>query len=383
MNEAPTLINGPINVVRMKGIVENVEKIIYIFMDIHIDVGHQTQCDEFESIDVARYFAQNIKKAGKPLDILYEMQKWEFEYSSVYRERYIDEIQKIFKKEYHFKKNKAQPSKSNKLVRLHYMDIRNGYFSDINKTSDEIELIIDKIACKRQIDHGQLHMLIASLKKLHELIGKFDKQLFTSKSTNNDSSRDIEKIKTHYKHKGVKNNMRHMFDYIKHANISSKKLIRDILDKLENVDNFIYDANELVLISKPKKMYRYGYNNDIDDLIQYLVSHYKKIWYEFFYAFVIFTDIYLLRRFLDKDYIKTAITYTGSAHSINYIFHLSKYYNFKVTHASYSTEKNMAKLNKIIHDTKNLNEVYKIEKLLYPPIFKQCSDLKDFPNNFE
>ena len=50
---------------------------------------------------------------------------------------------------------------------------------------------------------------------------------------------------------------------------------------------------------------------------------------------VTFMDVYFLRRFLDKKYITNTVTYTGINHSINYIYALVKYFDFKITHASY------------------------------------------------
>ena len=44
------------------------------------------------------------------------------------------------------------------------------------------------------------------------------------------------------------------------------------------------------------------------------------------------TDVYFLRRILDKDYITTILSYTGSAHSANIIYILVKYFDFTVTH---------------------------------------------------
>ena len=38
-------INGPTNVVRLEGKVNNIKKVIYVFFDFHIEPNFQTTCD--------------------------------------------------------------------------------------------------------------------------------------------------------------------------------------------------------------------------------------------------------------------------------------------------------------------------------------------------
>jgi hypothetical protein len=49
------------------------------------------------------------------------------------------------------------------------------------------------------------------------------------------------------------------------------------------------------------------------------------------------TDLYFLRRFLDKKYIKNCILYTGSFHMVNLIYLLVKYFNYELTHSYYQS----------------------------------------------
>ena len=49
----------------------------------------------------------------------------------------------------------------------------------------------------------------------------------------------------------------------------------------------------------------------------------------------VITDLYFLRRFLDKKYIKNGIIYTGSSHMIDLIYLLTKYFNYELTHTYY------------------------------------------------
>ena len=38
-------ISGPINVIRLEGIVNGIKKVITLFMDIHLDEEDQTKCE--------------------------------------------------------------------------------------------------------------------------------------------------------------------------------------------------------------------------------------------------------------------------------------------------------------------------------------------------
>jgi hypothetical protein len=46
---------------------------------------------------------------------------------------------------------------------------------------------------------------------------------------------------------------------------------------------------------------------------------------------VVITDLYFMRRFLDKKYIKNGILYTGLYHFYNISYLLVKYFNYKIT----------------------------------------------------
>ena len=94
-----------------------------------------------------------------------------------------------------------------------------------------------------------------------------------------------------------------------------------------------------------------------------------------------FIDMYFLRRFLDKDYVQNGIVYAGIAHSMSYIYMLIKYYDFKITNVSYLKEgETIESATKKIKDQTVSNP--NIDELFYPPSLYQCSNLSDFPKNF-
>ena len=93
-------------------------------------------------------------------------------------------------------------------------------------------------------------------------------------------------------------------------------------------------------------------------------------------------DIYMLRRFLDKSYITNAISYTGAAHSANYVEILMRDFGFKITHAAYSSmgTTDMQALNAEIK--RRLDAKESIYNLFVALPLQQCSDLTSFPENF-
>ena len=116
-----TLINGPINIVRLKGEVNNVHKIVYFYFDIHLDIKKQTKCNyEKKSIDVDKYLEHVFKNTKKPLDFFMEIRNEQFEKLSKmkkiknlfsFNERYIFQMIKLFNKYFLDKEKKTKKYK--------------------------------------------------------------------------------------------------------------------------------------------------------------------------------------------------------------------------------------------------------------------------------
>ena len=75
MSNDKILINGPFNTIRMEGMVGNIKKIIYLFLDIHLSTDEQTKCDGYDNMDIANYIYKNIKNTKFPLDVFMEIRK--------------------------------------------------------------------------------------------------------------------------------------------------------------------------------------------------------------------------------------------------------------------------------------------------------------------
>src|SRR6266480_4095887 len=99
------IINGPLNVVRLEGTVFGIKKVLYVFMDIHKNVEHETKCPGYIGTDVVNLIAKEIKKANKTIDFFLETFPSVFSqplFGTEYRNKYILELRELFKVEVSF-----------------------------------------------------------------------------------------------------------------------------------------------------------------------------------------------------------------------------------------------------------------------------------------
>lgn len=397
-----TQINGPINVLRMEGDVFGIKKVIYIFMDYHLPIDHQTRCPNFTSLDIYQYLAINLKKSDHPIDFMFEItEEYIGKESYKYKEIYIKEVTDFFKSE--FSKNK---SKSNNLVRYHYVDVRDYLFDTINQYDNTLENIMDNVYANSYWGKYVFDNILLNLEGIVEELNYWDSLLFgdlrsipkrtssnlkrLSEDTNINENvkknikkvpKFILKIRERYKNKKVHDNFKLMFDYI-------KKLIKETLQICFDMVNEITkqgSSSNVGTLTYSKCLGTYFWGDvfcDRIDIVMNLRKKHQELSWKMLLLFSKMMDIFFLRRFLDKDYITHAIIYTGGAHSITYVQHLITKYNFKITHASYSAEKNLSKLNTYLAKFLDPSDVIEYEKMLYPHLLVQCSDLSHFPKNF-
>ena len=138
-------INGPINFAHLRGSIDGIDKNIYFFMDSHYDLDNQTRCESFNSIDISQYLYQKIIEAKKPLDFFMEIRSTNIDtIITNKRDIYIKEVISLFKSEYIVEKEEDNKiirySKSNPIVKLHYLDVR-----DHLKLFDVLNIIEDDI----------------------------------------------------------------------------------------------------------------------------------------------------------------------------------------------------------------------------------------------
>lgn len=422
-------ISGPTNVVRLEGQIAGINKVLYLFMDYHMPPGMETECSNIYTKDVKQYFTETFQKlndSDKMYDFIIETRPSEIyppaQFIDSYMKRkdiYIVSIIKLFAQLFNFDKDKNQVKISDvfKNIRLHYLDVRDyigfqilyNLVYEINNKTYYLSMCTD---CNIEIMNG----IIVSLKNLKQELDKFNNifkqsdksedgqeiqnkkhvQLIKTENTstrscqncppvnepNNDATRQIiNKLRNRYNHNEIKAVINKLIDNIieKLSNISQD--IEEITKIINNFANLLFETkNKLIKNDKPLLEYTHGLSSrNIRLMINeiYDMAYYIQI--SILHKFSEMTDLFFLRRFLDKDYITNAIVYSGAYHSQNYIKILVQEFNFKITHYSYSAIQDINQLN---NEIKNRDPSDLLSDLFDQGEILQCSDLTTFPKNF-
>lgn len=413
-------VNGPINVIRMEGEVNGIKKIIYLFMDLHIDLSEESECKNLFSKDIDKYLVENFKKlndSDKIYDFFLEIDpermqniSYGYNYPINLRDNYIGQVIKMFQKIFVYEpdENKVYVSDYFRNIRLHYIDVRSYYqlmMSDIINSMNTmvismwknidinlniLDLLSDRLVMS--IDHFQTIIdIINTYQKGKSLdVAKFSVIKYTNsrKQTPNQSQPEpshteklyylLKKTFEKYKHKNIRDKLEKMLETIKNDLTDSIKEFDSMLGIVNTIKTTIVDTTNR-LIYTINETYEYGPDPTfIRNMLLYLINSMSKLKYHHVTTFINFMDAYFLRRFLDKDYITNAITYTGASHTTTYVMVLAKDFGFKITHVAYASINNIDELNSVILKS----DVIDLKKIFFPPNLSQCSDISHFPKMF-
>jgi len=391
------LINGPINAARLEGM----NKTVHLFMDWHNPLNSQTKCDNIKSTDIDKYLIKIFDSAtekDKIYDFFFEIRPTKIKENVINnKDIYIGEVVEMFKKVFVIDKNKVSMSKEFPKVRLHYIDIRdyaNNAYGGMFQLNDYIYRVIRSGYINTQdIDHikGLLGNDLYYVDYISNLLYpnkpiKLDKPKSTIPSTRYtvkemDDIIDnlIDKIKNKYKNENnkkiinqiinneLKNTIDEYYGYVKEFS--------DLLDKLKGKL-----STSMTDLDISEKYIGYGIAGaQIEYMFYELSLCNQRVESAELQIFSLLTDLFFVRRFVDKEYITNGIAYTGIAHSTNYIYILCKYFGFDITHYVYLKESP----KKVIDIIKKLNDPVDLAKYIYPPVLKQCSDITLFPKIIE
>lgn len=354
----PEFINGPTNFAHLKGIINGIEKDIYLFFDKHLDINNQTRCKSFDSIDISYYLYTIIEKSKDFLDFFMEIRTSQLEKTITNKKDiYINEVINLFKSEFDIIKDNNEEnvkySKTNSRVRLHYLDIRDhlGIFY-LNEIITKIKKYLNLLNEDEKNKNKYIQKILIYIKKISneiELLNKNIKEVIKNNHIIYDKINDkqkyyLNKVLNKYHNNVLSQGINIFLDVHYNAIIKSiESVIININSML--INQFLFDI---------KQMDEY-----INQLSNYIIQ---------LYCF--FTDAYLLRRVLDKNYVKKCIIYSGGAHSINYIFFLVKYCNFRIIKIHNSSERDVNTLMNKINKEWYSFDVYKL--FLFNKIYIQC-----------
>jgi len=402
MIEKDVFISGPINIVRLEGDVlsnqETIKKTLYLFFDIHVGT---TECIDIKSINIEKYLYKIIDKQNKTHpQISYDLFLETFssrisDYDSGLKgEVYLEHMRKFFSY-----LDKDDKHKSIKNLRLHYFDVRDVFtmekFTPNGSLFSKLRYLIRTIAFEHNTHPGSfkacdeiLAIHIKKITQMHFLFSNEIKYIKSDKRVDSDDINDnldeltydifmnniIYKLKYKYNNKNIEDKLNKIIN-IYLTNLSTellenlkklRKMLTEVQDTSKEHHDDLYKSGSLYEeIKLNKKLYNFHEFSLIvfDKLRKLLVN---------------LTDVFFIRRYLDKNYINHGLHYAGAYHSTNVINILVKYFDFKITNVTYAS----IPIDEMEAKFKKSTDVYDLRKFVIPSRLYQCSNLKGFPANF-
>ena len=133
---------------------------------------------------------------------------------------------------------------------------------------------------------------------------------------------------------------------------------------IQDIDKIISEIIGILSRYKINKIIEKN-NNFLDNLL----SAFNELDIFVIKLYTMITDIYFLRRILDKNYIKNIITYCGRYHAFNYIYFLIKFCDFKIIKIYDSHDLTINDIIEKFKEIEYIQEIYILFKLEKP---KQC-----------
>lgn len=399
MSKTTNYVDGPFNSVRLVGSIGSIEKVIYLFSDIHYSPEYQSKCADFHSTDVVKYLASNFatisSQSNKTYDFIMETRPGDYSTISEKKidNRYISRIEKFIRQitKINLKTNKVMPLDYFNNIRIHFSDIR--YIIEIVMINIEnINNALDYYDGKTADNLINLFVTFIELTKTHVNIldkyintsAKFNQKIKTFDYDMSDKSSMmlyfeyyISKLTNNYKHPEVKSvvlEMLKIFKSLLEENISTTHKLIDLV-KLDK--QIVINPDDLQIEEfADEKIYKFGGFNIYNKIN--INNKYSNVYNKCTIAYAILMDSYFIRRICDKDYITNIIMYGGGSHINNYIYFLCHKFGFKLTHCANCKSNKISEINKEImsHNLDNMCEI------TFPDKINQCSDMSSFPKNF-
>lgn len=373
---------GPLAVYRLEGEINGIKKVIYLFGEFHVI---RKKCENEVSLEMYQYMAREFRKIEKSkkdkvYDLFLEihMNKNDTGNNGTYAYA-IDDLRNYFSKKLNLENKKIILSKS-KNVRFHLLDFRIGIIRNfinniytLNQNLNNDYYPENKINEFLKLIDQLLNLLKSKIKPNMDIYEIISKKGNDSYENMNELIHNIGyKIRFSYKNHDIK--------------IILAKYYNDIIKNIQKFEKYVNDNHEdmkkikvfdkLVIIKKDNT---FSYNDYVK------IENYNFNLYNLREminnSFVLLTDLYSLRRFLDKDYVTNVVQYNGALHTMNMIYILVNDFNFNLTH---STVENLTNENlKEAVKKSKINDLSHLFETALPQQFTQCVDLSNFPSNFD
>jgi hypothetical protein len=354
-------INGPVNIIRLEGYINNVKKILYIYSDWHLEPYAQTNCNVNGAVDIDLFLDTSFSNVDHTVDFFFEVNLKNIQkYNRKFKSRYIDNVAQLFSRNFNINiNNKVKTSSKYNNVRLHYIDIRDDKYI-LKEYLDKIHsLYFNRIYYSDYIinindNESFLNFWVEELDKLdllsEDLLHYINSYSYVNKIINKINNKYVKEILNKY--------LNLFYTNLK----NTKNITQQVYNKILNITKIYSKMKDVKHIDKiPTLIHKINY---------FLEYTYINI------QIILLMDLYFLRRFLDKLYIRTGVLYCGARHTINIIYILINEFDFKITHCT-------SDINKIYSIVKKKNYkntiYYGIQTLTNNNKIIQCSDISSFP----
>jgi hypothetical protein len=385
-------INGPFNYIKLEGNDKN----IHVFYDVHNPLYNQSECNNDDSIDINKYLSKLFKTTDKNIDFFFEIYPNDKLTKGDENKKYISKVADFFLN---------QKNKLKKNIKFHYIDVRyffyyreinnnfdiffNNFFPDCFNNDNSIDIKIESFNYYINILNNTNDFFYKILDIYNSLQKKnipykkvnLEKLVFIDKNTkikpNTDESLEIQhnsiiQILTKLLKKHTNNNTKKIIDMLLKEYFTDNiiSIIKQISELVNIINNYLLylkennNNNNVNIFKNFDNIFYVSFINSIDDEYDIKNEINKKITnidYAIVSTMSFLQDIYFIKRFIEKNYITNAITYTGGAHSNVMVYILVKYFNFKITECYY-VNKNLLK-NDSIEEINN--EVLKVKHPIY------------------
>lgn len=313
-------ISGPNVAIVLEGKINNIKKKILLFGEHHLK-NDQNECIDPDSVPIKNYLHDLFKKTDKDIDFFLENNNNQYYQNKFYTTQYLNQLRNYFNDNQNRFKN----------VKFHFSDIRNEYIWNIKNNFIVNFQTISNIISNRNINIDEIIMFKQKINYCEEIIDIILSLLKNDKVNINlirdidnnfkkDFIKNIYKIINKYDNNIIRNKIRSIIKLSTFGLVEDLNKMRKMLTTIENK-------------LEEKKIYRYSdfYSYyEVDKFIYHFGTLYYKITYKLLSFFSLLTDIYTVRRILDKDYIKNVITYNGALHIKNMINIFVNYFDFKI-----------------------------------------------------
>ena len=358
-------ISGPVSVFKLEGKINNIEKKIILFGDIHLDPYDQTDCKNYNSITIKQYLHDIFSNTENKIDFFIEKDYIYFYNKTTdnFVGNYLNQIRQMDFSEY-------------KNIRVHTSDMRNvSYKNNFSMKFIHDDLFVKNLFLREKFNPSDFNILEKVLSETNNFINIVISALNSSASDFKKNLDDLEMddpsfifIKDIYK----------LFFKVKNKIIkdSIRSIIKIILKVITKVRS---DFN--IKFSKFKKEYDNNIilqnesdNTKLFDNFKYTFLDYSSNLITFF---SIITDLYTVRRILDKDYSNNIVCYTGDFHTKNLVSILINFFKFEMVNYFSQIDFYDKKEMKNVKSKSYFNKLF-TKNYNFPKEIEQCINLSKF-----